>query len=65
MEGQDQSGNLVIGGVHSEGHCDCSVFALDAGWYRRTPIPVSRVVQGDTFFGSVFDLAEANRLRPM
>ena len=54
----------MIGGVYSEGHCDCSAFALEVGWHRRTPIPVRRVVQGDTFVGSVFDLVEANRLRP-
>ena len=50
--------------VYSEGHGDCSAFALDARWYRRTPIPVSRVVQGDTSIGSIFDLAEANHLHP-
>ena len=54
----------MIRGFYSEGHCDCSAFALGAGWYRRTPIPVSTVIQGDTFVGSVVDLAEFNRLPP-
>ena len=31
---------------------------------QENPIPVSIVIQGDTFVGSAFDLAEANRLRP-
>ena len=54
----------MIGGFYREGHCDCNAFALEAGWYRRTPFPISRVVQGDTSVGSVFDLVDANRLRP-
>ena len=52
----------MIGGFYSEGHCDYSTFALEAGWYRRSPIPVSRVVRGDTFVGPAVGLANANRL---
>ena len=54
----------MIGVFYSKGHCDYNAFALGAGWYRRTPIPVHRVAQGDTSVGSVFNLVEANRLRP-
>ena len=39
VEGQDQSGKSGDWGFYSEGHCDCSAFALEVGWYRRTPIP--------------------------
>ena len=55
---------IWIGDVYNEGYCDCNAFALDTEWYERTPIPVRRVIRGDTSVGSAVDLAEANRLRP-
>ena len=55
---------IWIGAFYSEGHGDYSAFALDVEWYRRTPIPVCKVIRGDTSVGSAVDLAEPNRLRP-
>ena len=57
---------IWIGEFYSEGHGDCSAFALDVEWYRRTPITVCKVIRGNTSVGSADDLAlaETNRLRP-
>ena len=57
---------IWIGAFYSKGHGHGRAFALEVEWDRKTPIPVCKVIRGNTSVGSADDLALAktNRLRP-